>query len=94
MATKGHYVPIQEILNANHEQDLDGLSNIDKLVEVFGPSKMQPKKDETYPAFVSPYLKNPLGHLKERNVQKLKKLTKQKTNVNWQYQKIYGIIII
>lgn len=39
---------------------------------------MQPKKDEVYPVFKSPYIKNPLSNLKDKNLEKVKRFTKEK----------------
>ena len=78
MQKKGKYVSVQEVIKANKEHDTDGLANLDKLPEIFGEGKMKPNKDEKYPAFKSPYIKNPFKNLNEKTLLKLKKLTKER----------------
>lgn len=40
MQKEGKYISVKDIIKANQDDDLDDLGNIDKLVEVYGKSKM------------------------------------------------------
>ena len=62
------------MINATNQ---DETSNIEKLVEVYGKIKMEPKKDEVYISFKSPYIKSPFENLKQRNLDKVRSLTKE-----------------
>ena len=78
MQKEGKYVSVQDVIRANQDGDVDNLGNIEKLVEVYGHSKMQPRKDEVYMTFKSPYIKNPLSNIKEKNLEKVNRYTRER----------------
>ena len=78
MKKEGKYFSIQDLVRLNKDEDIDNLGNVHKLEEVYGKSKMQPRKNEVYKAFKSPYIQNPLKNLKEKNLEKVNKFTREK----------------